>query len=1179
MSTTPFYQYDIIAKTGELGITTIEDSPSINDTGFVAFVGRRATETDVFAGYGNASKSLIDVTGTRGSPNTSKQVQINNQNIIATHDLKIVGENATSAIRLRDANKPGATLDTNFVNVATTSGSVFDFFDAVFTTPNINNKVNFSSKNDVVFPGIIGSNRVLATPSLLSFNTTPLGTSFVRPMIADSGDIVYQTRFGTESFILITNRSLDKFDEIASPAKGFTVLGNSPGISDDGKFITFYGDLSSSGATTLQTNPGPGIFASVKTDNIWKVKRLAGIGGNGFLDPGETFVDANKNGKFDSGETDIGPFASFDANARVGVSSIKGTSISGKPPVATATYMGFDTSGKKGIYTTSFVNQPSAFTVSNPLLTVKIGQTINDLPSTVTDLNIYDPINNLGEIAFWASLSDGSQAIVTATQDTDGDGLIDLWETQGIDINEDGIIDLNLPALGADPFHKDLFVEVDAMTGLAPVALGTPLPDVPATLNGAKFATGTVLDRVISAFLNAPAASVKNPDGTKGIRLHIDLSDINMTRQPWADNPWGEFDNVKKAYFGTGVEKADPNKLAAKKDVYRYAIFADSFKGSTSGLAELPGNDFMVTLGDPIWTNSYTPSERADNQASTFMHELGHTLNLRHGGDDDINYKPNYYSVMNYTWQTRNDVSPLPPTATPAQQAAYDLFKKFTDSWKLDYSNRKWNSLDENALNEKNGIAGESGVYVPVGLTNPTNKKDFTPLNIVSSVGSADFNKNGLIDPTSYVLDINWQNARPDKEGTTQLNSYDDWANIRYRLHGKDFADGVHTTSNSDDEITAEEAIALREGLQKFINDYNIIPANNPPIATDDTATTSSGVPVTIDVLTNDSDIDRNPISLSVFSPTSTQGGSIIRDDNDTPNDFTDDRLIYTPATGFTGTDNFSYTISDGIDSATANVIVTVRSMIVGTDGNDILNGTAADDSIDGKLGDDRMSGGAGNDLYIVDSIRDVVVEGANQGIDTVRSSVNHTLTNNVENLSLTGNSHINGTGNALNNVITGNNGNNLLKGLAGNDTIQGAGGSDTLVGGAGDDLLIGDTEADRFLFGSGAAFTTTGLGVDTITDFISGTDKIALSKATFTALTSAINGALQPNEFIAINEQVANQLSVAGNSSAKIVYNALSGDLFYNQNGAAAGLGTGGLFASLNNKPSLVANDLFVQT
>ncbi|HEY9299526.1 MAG TPA: hypothetical protein VIQ31_24815 [Phormidium sp.] len=56
------------------------------------------------------------------------------------------------------------------------------------------------------------------------------------------------------------------------------------------------------------------------------------------------------------------------------------------------------------------------------------------------------------------------------------------------------------------------------------------------------------------------------------------------------------------------------------------------------------------------------------------------------------------------------------------------------------------------------------------------------------------------------------------------------------------------------------------------------------------------------------------------------------------------------------------------------------------------------------------------------------------------------------------------------------------------------------------------------------------------------------------------------------------NQVSVAGNSNAKVVYNALSGDLFYNQNGGAAGLGTGGLFATLSSKPSLVVNDLFVQ-
>ncbi len=55
--------------------------------------------------------------------------------------------------------------------------------------------------------------------------------------------------------------------------------------------------------------------------------------------------------------------------------------------------------------------------------------------------------------------------------DSDGDGLADLWETEGIDVDNDGQVDLRLdqPPYNADPEHKDMFVETDWMEcGLAP---------------------------------------------------------------------------------------------------------------------------------------------------------------------------------------------------------------------------------------------------------------------------------------------------------------------------------------------------------------------------------------------------------------------------------------------------------------------------------------------------------------------------------------------------------------------------------------------------------------------------------------------------------------------------------------------------------------------------------------
>ncbi|UZE84138.1 M10 family metallopeptidase [Pseudomonas viciae] len=121
---------------------------------------------------------------------------------------------------------------------------------------------------------------------------------------------------------------------------------------------------------------------------------------------------------------------------------------------------------------------------------------------------------------------------------------------------------------------------------------------------------------------------------------------------------------------------------------------------------------------------------------------------------------------------------------------------------------------------------------------------------------------------------------------------------------------------------------------------------------------------------------------------------------------------------------------------------------LIGNAGANVLNGLDGADTLDGGAGIDTLIGGTGNDTYIVDNLKDVVSETSTlvSEIDTVRSSVNWSLSANLENLTLTGAAQLNGTGNALDNVLTGNAGNNVLNGGAGSDQLDGGAGNDTYV-------------------------------------------------------------------------------------------------------------------------------------
>lgn len=151
---------------------------------------------------------------------------------------------------------------------------------------------------------------------------------------------------------------------------------------------------------------------------------------------------------------------------------------------------------------------------------------------------------------------------------------------------------------------------------------------------------------------------------------------------------------------------------------------------------------------------------------------------------------------------------------------------------------------------------------------------------------------------------------------------------------------------------------------------------------------------------------------------------------------------------------------------------------VTGTSGADSLSGTAGADRIDGRGGADRMTGGDGDDTYVVGHTGAVVVEALGGGIDTVLSSASHTLSANVENLTLTGTDNVSATGNTQSNIIIGNAGDNVVIGGGGNDILTGGIGNDTFVIGidAGSDIITdfkaGSGAGDVVQF-DGSPFTT----------------------------------------------------------------------------------------------------------
>ena len=232
------------------------------------------------------------------------------------------------------------------------------------------------------------------------------------------------------------------------------------------------------------------------------------------------------------------------------------------------------------------------------------------------------------------------------------------------------------------------------------------------------------------------------------------------------------------------------------------------------------------------------------------------------------------------------------------------------------------------------------------------------------------------------------------------------------------------------------------------------------------------------------------------------------------------------------------------------NLTLTGTSNIAAT-GNALANtltGNAGDNVLNGVSGKDRMVGGAGNDTYVTDG-GDTIVEAAAAGTDLVKSSVTLTLGANLENLTLTGTTSINGTGNTLANTLTGNGAANLLDGKTGADILQGGAGADT------------------FVFSTALSASN----LDHIKDFVVGTDLIQLSSSIFKALTAdATTHGLTATEFKDVTAP-----STTLDADDHILYNHTTGALSYDADGSGAIKAV--QFAVLDTHPAVLTAGAFL--
>lgn len=302
---------------------------------------------------------------------------------------------------------------------------------------------------------------------------------------------------------------------------------------------------------------------------------------------------------------------------------------------------------------------------------------------------------------------------------------------------------------------------------------------------------------------------------------------------------------------------------------------------------------------------------------------------------------------------------------------------------------------------------------------------------------------------------------------------------------------------------------------QLMVANFIEVGQNGPPIAVDDTTTTIENSPIAIAVLANDSDPLGDSLSISDFPTTSMEGGTVALNNNGTPADGSDDFLNYTPAAGFTGTDSFSYTITDnngdngGPFTNTATVTVTVEANAAPVAADDNVRVIVNEESLIPVLINDSdenpsdtltvtgVSGATNGTVSVVDNqalyTPNTDITGPDSFTYTVADSRGATDVATVNIVVEQDNDTLTGTNGA--DVLIGGDRLNSITGTR--ERLLGGDGDDVIIGGLGSDILSGGLGADKFIYRSlaesGADPDAAREGGDNIIDFDPTADTIVL--------------------------------------------------------------------------------------